>query len=135
MEQNERAKELYKLGFFNPERAQETMGALEMMDFEGIDDVKERVEQGQTLLNICQQMSQQMDQMALIIQQLTGKAMGVAGTQSPSGGGASPGGQVPTKGAEGGGDGLASGIMEAQTPMTGYGERLAKRSAPDMEGR
>ena len=40
MEQNERAKELYGLGFFNPERAQEALGALEMMEFEGIDKVK-----------------------------------------------------------------------------------------------
>ena len=77
MEQNERAKELYGLGFFNPERAQEALGALEMMEFEGIDKVKEQVQNGQTLLNICQQMSQQLDQMALIIQTLTGKDMGI----------------------------------------------------------
>jgi len=36
MEQNERAKELYSAGFFNPERAQEAMGALEMMEFEEV---------------------------------------------------------------------------------------------------
>ena len=46
MEQNERAKELYGLGFFNPERAQEALGALEMMEFEGIDKVREQVQQG-----------------------------------------------------------------------------------------
>ena len=27
---------------------------------------------------------------------------------------------------------LASGIMEAQTPMTGYGQALAKRSVPSV---
>ena len=32
----------------------------------------------------------------------------------------------------GGGSGLASGIMEAQTPMTGYGQALAKRSTPSV---
>lgn len=132
MEQNERAKELYGLGFFNPERAQEAMGALEMMDFEGIDKVREQVQQGQTLLNICQQMSQQLDQMALIIQTLTGKDMGVAGASGGSGGGSAAGGQVPAGGAKGGGSGLASGIMEAQTPMTDYGTKLASRSKPSM---
>ena len=48
-EQNERAKELYALGFFNPQRAQEALIALEMMDFEGIDKIKERIAEGQTL--------------------------------------------------------------------------------------
>jgi ribosomal protein S16 len=34
MEQNETAKELYKMGFFNPERAQEALMCLDMMEFE-----------------------------------------------------------------------------------------------------
>lgn len=45
-EQNERAKELYAMGFFDPDRAQEALGALEMMDFEGIDKVREHILQG-----------------------------------------------------------------------------------------
>ena len=49
MEQNERARELYSLGFFRPENAQAALGALEMMDFEGIDEVRQYVRQGQTL--------------------------------------------------------------------------------------
>ncbi len=43
MEQNERAKELYRLGFFAPERAQEALTALEMMEFEGIESVRQAV--------------------------------------------------------------------------------------------
>ena len=134
MEQNERAKELYGLGFFNPERAQEAMGALEMMEFEGKDKVLEQVRNGQTLLNICQQLSQQLDQMALIIQALTGKDMGLSMSAGASSGGSAKGGGTVTAG--GGGntkEGLASGIMEAQTPMTDYGTRLAKRSTPSMD--
>lgn len=133
MEQNERAKELYAAGFFNPERAQEAMGALEMMEFEGIDKVRERVQQGQTLLNICQQMSQQMDQMALLLQYLTGEDMGVAAPQAAQGGSSSPGGRVSVPSAGSGADSLARATMQAQTPMTGYGERLAKRSTPNMD--
>lgn len=67
MEQNERAKELYKLGFFNPDRAQESIGALKMMDFEGIEDVREYVQQGQTLVNMIQQMSAQLESLSAAV--------------------------------------------------------------------
>jgi hypothetical protein len=118
MEQNERAKELYAMGFFAPENAQASLIALDMMDFEGIQTVKEKVMQGQTLLNMVMQMSQQ-------LAAITGVLMPQEETQ-PGGG---------TNAAEsggGGGNGLASGIMEAQTPMTGYGQALAKRSTPSV---
>ena len=46
MELNERAKELYALGFFDPRRAREALGALEMMDFEGVEAVRERIRAG-----------------------------------------------------------------------------------------
>ena len=48
MEQNERAKELYAAGFFDPARAREALGALEMMRFEGIEKVRQQVRQGMT---------------------------------------------------------------------------------------
>jgi hypothetical protein len=126
MEQNERAKELYAAGFFNPERAQEAMGALDMMDFEGIEKVRERVQEGQTLMNMMQQMAQQMDQMAMIIQSLTGRDMGVM-QPTPAGGPSPATGITPSKG-------IDAKVAQAQAPMTGYGQRLAKRSAPDMNG-
>lgn len=130
MEQNQRAQDLYNMGFFNPERAQEAMAALEMMEFEGIEKVRESVRQGQTLMNLMQQMSQQMDKMALVIQSLTGKDMGVGGQQAQSsgspGGGASPSGESFD---------LSKAAQNAQTPMTDYGTRLAQRSTPDMDMR
>lgn len=136
MEENERAKELYGLGFFNPERAQEALGALQMMDFEGIDKVKEQVSNGQTLLNIVQQMSQQMQQMGAIIQTLTGSGGGMpaaVGTGN-AGTGAAPVQRLETATDENPNarNKLASGVMQARTPMTSYGNRLAKRSTPDM---
>lgn len=130
MEQNERAKELYGLGFFNPEKAQEAIVALEMMDFEGIDDVREKVREGQTLLNVCNQLSQQLDQAMAIIQTLTGRNMGAGAPQSAQSGAR---GTAPAGNANSEQGGLASSVMQAQTQMTGYGERLAKRSTPDME--
>ncbi len=118
MEQNERAKELYAMGFFAPENAQASLIALDMMDFEGIQTVKEKVMQGQTLLNMVMQMSQQ-------LAAITGVLMPQEETQSGGGTNAAESGG-------GGGDGLASGVMEAQTPMTGYGQALAKRSTPSV---
>ncbi len=118
MEQNERAKELYSMGFFAPENAQASLIALDMMDFEGIQTVREKVMQGQTLLNVVMQMNQQ-------LAAITGALMPQDGTQEA---GAS---SAETDGA-GGGNSFASGVMEAQTPMTGYGQALAKRSTPSV---
>lgn len=118
MEQNERAKELYAMGFFAPENAQASLIALDMMDFEGIQTVKEKVMQGQTLLNMVMQMSQQL--------------AAITGVLTPQEETQSGGGTNAAESGGGGGNGLASGIMEAQTPMTGYGQALAKRSTPSV---
>ena len=122
MEQNERAKELYAAGFFNPEQAQPALIALEMMDFEGIDKIKEQVSQGQTLLNIINQMSAQMEQLAAMVAMTTGAT---PATAQPSGTSA------PKQST--GGSGIADAVTKAQTPMTDYGTRLAQRSKPDMD--
>lgn len=118
MEQNERAKELYSLGFFAPENAQASLIALEMMDFEGIQTVREKVMQGQTLLNMVMQMQQQ-------LAMITGALMPQEETRQT--GGNNTGGSETEAHSE-----LASGIMEAQTPMTGYGQALAQRSVPSV---
>lgn len=47
LSQNELAKELYNMGFFNPQLAGQSMIALELMDFDGIETVKEKVQNGQ----------------------------------------------------------------------------------------
>ena len=122
MEQNERAKELYAAGFFNPEQAQPALIALEMMEFEGIDKIKEQVAQGQTLLNIINQMSAQMEQLAAMVAMTTGAAPTTA----------QPSGQSAPK-QSAGGSGIADAVIKAQTPMTDYGTRLARRSKPDMD--
>lgn len=126
MEQNERAKELYGLGFFDPERAQPASISLEMMDFEGIDKIREKVNEGQTLLNLLQQMNSQMDAMAALLQTLTGYQM-------PQMGGAPAQQPAPQ---QNGGDGRTQAqtrVDGAQTAMTGYGQRLAQRSTPHVE--
>lgn len=92
--ENQRATEMYQMGFFNPERAQEAMIALDMMEFEGKDKVLQQVQQGQTLMNLIQQMSAQMQQMAALL----GATVGGGGEQ----GGSSGSGTAPSKDTLGG---------------------------------
>ena len=49
LSQNETAKECYRLGFFAPQNADAALAALDMMDFEGIEKVRQRVRQNGTL--------------------------------------------------------------------------------------
>lgn len=112
MAQNELAKEMYNLGFFEPQRAEPAMTALELMDFDGIEVVKEKVQNGQTLMNMINQLMQR-------IAMLEGAMI------PPQGGTGAP--NVPT------GQSMGQAQKNAQTEtMTGYGERLAKRANPDM---
>jgi hypothetical protein len=116
MAQNELAKEMYNMGFFNPQLAEQAMTAFELMDFDGIEGVKEKVQQGQTLLNMVQQMTQELA--------LLKSAMGI-GTPS--------GVQTPVVPTANGGSSMGRAQKNAQTEtMTSYGERLANRAKPNM---
>lgn len=142
MSMNETAKELYRLGVFQPEKAQESMLMLEMMEFEGIDAVREKVATGQTLLTVCKKMGEQLDKMAALVgSESTAAGGGNRETSEwPQLGilkGAPPTAQnplvatgkkpLPATGT------LASALQDAQlATMTPYGERLAKRALPDM---
>jgi len=121
MEANQRASELYGMGFFNPDRAQEAMGALEMMEFEGIDKVRDTVRQGNTLQNIVIQQNQVIQQMASLLGLQTGGPM----QAPPEGGGGAPQMSGPPSG--------ISANTPAGTPRTSYMERLAARSKPNMD--
>ena len=126
MAQNELAKELYQLGFFNPQLAEQSLTALELMDFDGMENVKDRVEQGQTLMNQLAAMQQNMTKLGMIVYQLTGQdVLGVTqgGAQAPQTGGRAPQGESMGK---------AQKDAQSET-MTAYGQRLAARAKPDME--
>lgn len=121
MEENERAKELYSMGFFQAERAQESLIALEMMDFEGKDKIIEQVQQGQTLLNMLQQV------MAMLGAVTGQPPMGEEPQAQPQQQGQPQQQEMPRSNSGKTGD-----IMESRTPMQPYAQRLAKRSRPDM---
>ncbi len=121
MAQNETAMNLYNAGFFEPERAQQSMVALEMMDFEGKEKVTEYVLEGQTLLNQVQMLSQQLVEANELISQLTG-IVPVGGTPTPNGG--NPNLQ----------QGNAKGIMPdpAQPVQTPYMDTLRQKARPQI---
>lgn len=124
MAQNELAKELYQLGFFNPQLAEQSLTAIDLMDFDGIEKVRDRIQQGQTLLNQMAQMQQMMNKMGLIIYQLTGNDL--LGLTEGGGAPAVQGGVAPTAS-------MGGAVKDAQqSTMTSYGQRLAQRAKPDM---
>ena len=116
MAQNELAKEMYHMGFFNPQQAEQTMGALELMDFDGMEKVKDRVQQGQTLLNVVNQLMQ--ENMMLKAQ------MGVIPVEGEPQSAPSQG-NAPK--------GMGSAVVNSQKAgLTNYGARLAANAKPDM---
>lgn len=125
MAQNELAKELYTMGFFNPQLADQSLAALDLMDFEGLEKVRDKIEQGQTMMNMITSMQQQMANMGAIIYRLTGRdVLGL----SQAAGAPVPNPREPQDGE------MASAQKEAQTAtMTDYGMRLAANAKPDME--
>ena len=66
LSQNETAKECYQLGFFDPRNADAALAALEMMDFEGIEKVRQRVRRNGTLAGQLLQLQQQYARLAAV---------------------------------------------------------------------
>ena len=108
LSQNETAKECYQLGFFAPANAEAALAALDMMDFEGIEKVRERVSQNGTLYQQLQQMAAQLQKMAAIIDSQNGTNVAAA---------ASAAGQAA--GAAGGGSGGSTGTKTSTNSLGG----------------
>ena len=70
--QNELAKELYGLGVFNPQMADQALCVLRMMDFDRRDEVIQMIERNGTMYQQMQQMQRTMMQMAALIAKTTG---------------------------------------------------------------
>lgn len=83
MAQNELAKELYALGLYDPRNAEQSMMCLEMMDFDGKDELMQRVSQNGMMF-------QQLMQYKMLAESLLAKyepqmAAGMMGTPPPGG--------------------------------------------------
>ncbi len=114
LSQNETAKECYQLGFFAPANADAALAALEMMDFEGIEKVRERVSQNGTLY----QQLQQMQKMAAIIDQQNGTNVSAA---------ASAAGQAAGAAGTGGG-----GTADAKSTTNSLGDVVGESGSNSM---
>ena len=65
--QNELAKELYGMGVFNPEMADQALMVLDMMQFEGIEQLKRKIQERGTVFEQMQQMiAMQQQQIAML---------------------------------------------------------------------
>lgn len=115
LSQNELAKELYGMGFFNPQNAEAALAAIDMMDFDGKQKARDTIEKGQTLINQIQAMQEQMVKMAKIIQIFTGQNVleDEAGAVLPS---------------------EASGAVAKGSTEKSYGERLAENARASITG-
>lgn len=117
MAQNELAKELYGMGMFAPQNADSALMVLDMMSFEGIDKVRERIRQNGGMFQMMQQLMMQVQQLqvALGLQQQA---------QAAEGGGGQGGSQVGGSREEVGGE-------EPKTDSLGNEQQRGKRiSAP-----
>lgn len=69
---NELAKELFGMGVFNPQLADQAMAVVTMMDFDRRDEVLKRIQENGLMYQKLQQMQAAMQQMAALIAQTTG---------------------------------------------------------------
>ena len=79
--QNELAKEMYQLGFFNPSNAQQSLNCIDMMDFEGKQMIVDKISQGETLQNQLMGMTQQALKLAACVDSLKGTNISAAMAQ------------------------------------------------------
>mgnify|MGYP000996275872 CR=1 FL=1 len=126
LSQNEMAKECYQMGLFAPANADAALAVLDMMDFEGIEKVRERVQQNGTLYTQLQQAMEQLQKLSAIIDQQNGtnmSAMAGAAAQAAGTTGGGSGGQTTAKtatnglGAVVGGGGNSLATQAAQRAM------------------
>lgn len=81
--QNELAKELYGMGLFNPEMADQALVVLDMMEFEGKDQIVGKIQQNQQMMQQIQQLQQQVQELSGILDMTMGGNMQGAMMQQP----------------------------------------------------
>lgn len=78
LSQNELALSFYNGGFFDPSRVDQALACIEMMDFQGKDEVEDRIRQNGGMYQQILNLQTQMLQMAQMIDQLTNGAHNLA---------------------------------------------------------
>lgn len=96
--QNETAKEMYGMGMFNPDMAEPALVALDMMQFEGKDDIKQKVQANSILMQQMQQMAQRLQELDMMLPGMgIAQSVGLPSMVDPNAMGAVPaeGGSAP----------------------------------------
>lgn len=70
--QNQRATEMYAQGFFAPERAEQALMAIGMMDFEGKDEIEKKISEQAMMFRQMQELQAQVIQLGEMVSELTG---------------------------------------------------------------
>lgn len=124
---NETMKELYSLGVFQPENATQALAMLKGMEFDGIDQVRQSVEENATIYNQLQAAVQWIAQFtgvdpAQITAALQGQTPAVSQPMAYHSADGASRSSDPLLTAEEGG---------REATMTSYGQQLAERAKPD----
>ena len=98
--QNEMAMEFYRMGFFNPEMADQALSCMEMMDFDGKDQIIARISEAGGMQKQLQEMQGQMLQLASAVQGMQ-QAGGMGGMMGAPGGAMGAGMGMPGMGPSG----------------------------------
>lgn len=102
--QNETAKEMYNLGWFNPQMAEQSLIAIDMMEFEGKDKIKQQIKDNSALMQQVQAMMQVISEADMMFPELqlaarAGLAQPQMGAPAPQGGGEQPKGTAEERAA------------------------------------
>lgn len=74
---NELMMEMYQRGFFNPDMAEQSLIAMEMMQFEGKEKIKAMIKENSKMINALNQLMQENVKLKQMVQRLTGRNLGV----------------------------------------------------------
>jgi hypothetical protein len=84
---NQMMLEFFQMGFFNPELAEQALACVDMLDFEGKEQMRQRIEQNQTMFGQLQQLSQENAQLKAMMGMGGGAQEPVQGAAMPRGNG------------------------------------------------
>ena len=125
LSQNETAKECYQMGLFAPANADAALAVLDMMDFEGIEKVRERVQQNGTLYQQLQQAMEQLQKLSAIIDMQNGTNMSAAAGAAAQAAGSAGGGSGGTTDEKTTTNGLGAAVGEADSSLATQAARRA----------
>ena len=125
LSQNETAKECYQMGLFAPANADAALAVLDMMDFEGIEKVRERVQQNGTLYQQLQQAMEQLQKLSAIIDMQNGTNMSAAAGAAAQAAGSTGGGSGGTTDEKTTTNSLGAAVGEADSSLATQAARRA----------